>query len=92
MGAAKESQLRQKGVLDLKTYIPLRRLTNGLQICFVLTEALLDLAFPSEVYTDPIFSRLCEIANDIGWLANVSFIHTFTVANLTMFRICTLIT
>jgi hypothetical protein len=71
MGAGKESKLRQKGgVLDLKTYIPIRRLANGVQICFVLTEALLGLAFPSAVYDDPIFSKLYEIANDITWLAN----------------------
>ena len=62
----KEAELReQKIVLDVESYIQLRRDNSAVQCCFGLIEYVQGTDLPDEVFNDPIFRRVHNAACDI---------------------------
>jgi hypothetical protein len=71
---AKEAELRESGeVVDLATFIPLRRGNSAVFVCFDLFEYVLDFDLPDEVFEDATFMRLFNAATDLVCWSNVSF-------------------
>jgi hypothetical protein len=59
-------------MLDLETYIALRRDTSGCKPVFVLMEYAAGIDLPDEVADHPIIRDLNEAANDLVTWSNVS--------------------
>jgi len=69
-----EADLRQSGtILDLESYIALRRDTSGCQACWAMIEYGNSLEIPDEVMDYPLLRRLGETTNDYVMLANDIF-------------------
>jgi Terpene synthase family 2, C-terminal metal binding len=72
--AAEEAGYRTRDeVLDVDEYIKLRRLNSAIYACFALIDPMLGIELPEEVLNHPILTRVCQSANDMVWIANVSF-------------------
>ena len=70
---AREADIRLHGdVLDLDSYIALRRDNSAVRICFELTGVALDTDLPDEVVEHPAFMKMQLAAVDMVWWANVS--------------------
>jgi Terpene synthase family 2, C-terminal metal binding len=75
---AKEAELRERGqVLDLESFIPLRRNNSAILLCFSMIEYILGIDLEDEVYEDPTFLDAYWAACDHVCWANVCFINTF---------------
>jgi hypothetical protein len=69
---SKEAQLRERGeVLDLSSFIRLRRENSAVRLCFGLFEYVLGVDLPDEVFDDPCFMSLYWAACDCVCWANV---------------------
>jgi hypothetical protein len=73
MSAVKEVTLRKKGkILDLDSYVHLRRRNAVPYVSFCWTEAILGVDLPQKVFDNEHFMTMYNAANDLIWLANVS--------------------
>lgn len=69
---AREAELRERGeVLDVKSFISLRRANSAVLLCFSLVEYILGIDLEDEVYEDPIFLDAYLAACDHVCWANV---------------------
>ncbi|TFK40242.1 isoprenoid synthase domain-containing protein [Crucibulum laeve] len=67
----KEAELREQGqVLDIKSFIPLRRNNSAVLLCFCLVEYILGIDLPDTVYDDPIFMNAYWAAVDLVCWSN----------------------
>ena len=70
---SKEAELRENAnVLDIDSYMKLRRANSGTEPSFALIEYVHGLDLPDEVFEDPVFTRLYWLGVDLICLANVS--------------------
>jgi hypothetical protein len=68
-----QARARDNGIiLDIESYIDLRRDTSGCKPVFDLIEYALDIELPEFVVTDPIIKALNEGSNDLVTWSNVS--------------------
>ena len=75
---SKEAELREcTNVLDIDSYIKLRRQNSGVEPSYALIEYVHGLDLPDEVFENPVFTRLYWIGVDLVCLANVSFPSCF---------------
>ncbi len=65
---------RNERVLDIDSYIPLRRENSGVRACFGFFELIHRTNLPDEVFEDPVFMRMYWYGVDLVCFANVSFI------------------
>ncbi|KII89787.1 hypothetical protein PLICRDRAFT_108725 [Plicaturopsis crispa FD-325 SS-3] len=66
-----EAALRHEGrVLDLDSFITLRRENSAVRVCFAFFEYILDIDLPEAVFEDPAFMRVYWAAIDMVWWAN----------------------
>ena len=71
--ATEEAGYRDRDeVLDVDAYIRLRRINSAVYPSFAIMEAVLGIELSEEVHNHPILTRVCQSANDLIWLANVS--------------------
>lgn len=69
---AREAELRERGeVLDLESFIPLRRNNSAVLLCFALAEYILGIDLDDEVYEDSTFRDAYWAACDFVCWANV---------------------
>jgi hypothetical protein len=72
---ATEATLRERGeVLDLASFILLRRENSAVRLCFGLFEYVLGIDLPDSVFEDPIFMSLYWAATDMVCWSNVSVV------------------
>jgi hypothetical protein len=72
---ATEAELREQGeVLNLTSFIALRRENSAIRLCFGLFEYVLGIDLPDEVFMDPVFMSLYWAAADMVCWSNVSII------------------
>lgn len=70
-----EAELRERGeVLDVKSFIPLRRNNSAVLLCFSLVEYILGIDLDDEVYEDATFMDAYWAACDYVCWSNVCFI------------------
>ncbi|KLO09181.1 terpenoid synthase [Schizopora paradoxa] len=68
---ANEAGLREHGkVLDLDSYISLRRDCCSTNVCVGLFEYVNNIDLPNEVFDDPVFNRIYWAGIDLAWIAN----------------------
>ncbi|TFY71414.1 hypothetical protein EVG20_g1594 [Dentipellis fragilis] len=66
-----EAGLRERGeVLDLDSYLVLRRENSAVRLCFGLIPFALGIDLPDEVYADPVFERIYFAGVDMVCWAN----------------------
>lgn len=71
---AREADLRANGrVLDLGSYMSLRRDNSGIQPFFGLFEYVHGIDLPNKVFDDPVFQRVYWAGCDLVGISNVSF-------------------
>jgi hypothetical protein len=69
---AREAELRERGeVLDLESFIPLRRNNSAVLLCFALAEYILGIDLDDGVYEDSAFRDAYWAACDFVCWANV---------------------
>jgi hypothetical protein len=79
---AKEAELRERGrVLDVKSFIPLRRNNSAVLLCFSLVEYILGIDLEDEVYEDGTFLDAYWAACDFVCWSNVCFMLPTTLYN-----------
>lgn len=72
---SQEAELRNKEhVLNVGSYMSLRRENSAVQVCFGLFEYVHGIDLPNEVFEDPVFMRLYWQGIDMVCLSNVSLI------------------
>lgn len=72
-GFGREAELREKTiVLDMQSYMVLRRENSAVRYCFGLFGYLLDLDLPDTIFYHPVMMRLHLAAVDMICIANVS--------------------
>lgn len=77
---SREAELREQGeVLDLASFIDLRRENSAIRLCFGLFEYVLGLDLPQEVFDDPTFMEAYWAAADMVCWANVSSLFPSTI-------------
>ena len=73
LAVSREATLRKDGeVLDLASYMTLRRENSAVQTCFALFEYVHGIDLPVEVFENPVFMRMYWQGIDAVCLANVS--------------------
>ncbi|KAL6302458.1 terpenoid synthase [Sparassis latifolia] len=66
-----EAELREREeVLDLQSYLPLRRANSAVPFCFGLFDYALGIDLPDEAYEHPIFKRMLTAAIDMVCWSN----------------------
>ena len=71
---AREAELREAGrVLDLESFMPLRRNNSAVPLCFSLIEYALGTNLPDEVFEDPNFVKAYLAGVDLVCWSNVSY-------------------
>lgn len=92
---SKEAELRERGeVLDVKSFIPLRRDNSAVLLCFSLVEYILGIDLEDKVYQDIIFMDAYWAACDYVCWTNVCLILVTMILhsiNTSYFRIRTFI-
>ena len=69
----REAELRERGeVLNLASYLPLRRENSAIRLCFGLFETALEIDLPDIVFQDEQFMTLYWAAADMVCWSNVS--------------------
>ena len=72
----REAELRERGrVLNLESFMPLRRENSAVRLCFSLIEYVLGINLPDEVFEDPNFVKAYFAGVDLVCWANVSYLH-----------------
>ncbi len=75
IAVSREAELRKNGeVLQLGSYVELRRENSGLRPFFALIEYVHGFELPDDVFNDPEFMRLYWLGADAICLSNVIFL------------------
>jgi hypothetical protein len=70
---ATEAELRERGeILDVESFIALRRENSAIRLCFGLFEYVLGIDLPDFIFRDPVFQEVYWAAADMVCWANVS--------------------